>query len=118
MDRKKIEYYKKKLLKKKEELNEVVHRTQTYGRETDSGETQDIADMAASSYAKEFFFSRSDNDRSILQLINEALQRIEEESYGECVHCGKEVQQKRLEAVPWTRNCIECQELQEKGLLE
>lgn len=118
MDRKKLEGYKKKLLKKKEELSLVVNRTQTYGRETESGDTQDIADMAASSYTKEFFFSKSDNDRYTLQLINEALHRIDDESYGECLHCTREVQQKRLEAVPWTRHCIECQELMEKGLLD
>jgi DnaK suppressor protein len=118
MDRRKLDSYKKKLLKKKEDLHQVVHRTQTYGRETESGETQDLADMASSAYTKEFFFSKSDNDRSVLQLIEEALQRIENDSYGECVYCGKEVQQKRLEAVPWARHCIECQELHEKGLLE
>ena len=118
MDRKKLEFFKKKLLKKKEELNQVVYRTQVYGRETESGDTQDIADMAASSYTKEFFFSKSDNDRFTLQLVNEALQRIEEGTYGECLHCTEEVQQKRLEAVPWARHCIACQELLEKGLLE
>lgn len=118
MDRKKLEGFKKKLLKKKDELNQVVYRTQVYGRETESGDTQDIADMAASSYTKEFFFSKSDNDRFTLQLVNEALQRIEDETYGECLHCAEEVQQKRLEAVPWTRHCIACQELMEKGLLE
>jgi len=118
MDRKKLELFKKKLLKKKEDLSQVVYRTQTYGRETESGDTQDLADMAASSYTKEFFFSKSDIDRTILQLISESLQRIEDETYGECQHCSQEVQQKRLEAVPWTRHCIECQSLLEKGMLE
>ncbi len=118
MDRKKLEYYRKKLLKKREELSQVVHRTENYGRSAESGDTQDIADMASSSYTKEFFFSKSNNDRFILQLIDEAIKRIEEDSYGSCVNCGKDVQQKRLEAVPWARHCIECQELQEKGLLE
>ena len=44
--------------------------------------------------------------------------RIREGSFGECVSCGKEINAKRLEAVPWTRHCIECQEKAEKGLLE
>ncbi|MBI1746170.1 MAG: TraR/DksA family transcriptional regulator [Acidobacteria bacterium] len=118
MDRKKLETFRKKLEKRKEELDQVVYRTQVYGRETESGDTQDLADMAASSYTKEFFFSKSDTARSILQLVSEAIQRIEDESYGECLHCMEEVQQKRLEAVPWARHCIACQELLEKGLLE
>jgi DnaK suppressor protein len=38
-------------------------------------------------------------------------------TYGQCVACEQEVQQKRLEAVPWARHCIECQEKQDQGLL-
>jgi RNA polymerase-binding transcription factor DksA len=36
----------------------------------------------------------------------------------ECISCGKEINPKRLEAVPWTRHCIECQEKLEQGILE
>jgi DnaK suppressor protein len=43
--------------------------------------------------------------------------RIRESSFGECISCHEELQQKRLEAVPWTRYCITCQEKKEKGLL-
>ena len=43
------------------------------------------------------------------------LSRIREGSFGECIHCGKEINAKRLEAVPWTRHCIECQEKLEQG---
>ncbi|MBI4460092.1 MAG: TraR/DksA family transcriptional regulator, partial [Acidobacteria bacterium] len=70
------------------------------------------------SYTKEFLFKKSNDDRFILQLIQEALDRIEEGTYGACVACGREVQQKRMDAVPWARHCIECQQKQELGLLE
>jgi DnaK suppressor protein len=50
--------------------------------------------------------------------VEKALARIREGSFGECTHCGKEINAKRLEAVPWTRHCIECQEKLEQGLLE
>ena len=50
-------------------------------------------------------------------LIDEALVRIEAGEYGECVHCGELVQERRLEAVPWARHCLRCQDLQERGLL-
>jgi len=67
---------------------------------------------------KEFLFSQSNNDRQLLNMVDGALARIREGSFGECVSCGKEINAKRLEAVPWTRHCIECQEKAEQGLLE
>ena len=87
-------------------------------RTADDEATQDVADRAASSYNKEFLFSQSNNDRQLLNMVDGALARIREGSFGECVSCGKEINAKRLEAVPWTRHCIECQEKAEKGLLE
>jgi RNA polymerase-binding transcription factor len=118
MDSRKSEHYKKKLTEKKDELFQTVSKTEQYGREADEDSTQDIADKAANSYTKEFLFSQSSNERFILQLVNEALERVEQGTFGSCVSCGNEIQQKRLEAVPWTRHCISCQEKQEQGLLE
>ena len=37
--------------------------------------------------------------------------------YGKCVHCGEALPEKRLDAVPWARHCVRCQDLQERGLL-
>jgi DnaK suppressor protein len=118
MDKKKIELYKKRLLAKREELEQVVSRVEKDGRIADEETPQDVVDKATNSYTKEFLFSQSNNERFVLQLVLEALQRIEEGSFGECLHCGGEIQQKRLEAVPWARHCIPCQEKQEKGLLQ
>jgi RNA polymerase-binding transcription factor len=118
MDPRKFEHFKKKLLEKKDELFQTVSKTEQYGREADEDSTQDIADKAANSYTKEFLFSQSSNERFILQLVNEALDRVEKGAFGYCVSCENEIQQKRLEAVPWTRHCISCQEKQEQGLLE
>jgi DnaK suppressor protein len=59
----------------------------------------------------------SDNDRQLLNLIDEALERIEAGGYGKCVHCGEALPDKRLEAVPWARHCVRCQDLHERGLL-
>jgi DnaK suppressor protein len=96
----------------------MVTRNQQDGRTADDEATQDVADRAASSYNKEFLFSQSNNDRQLLNMVDGALARIHEGSFGECVSCGKEINAKRLEAVPWTRHCIACQEKAEKGLLE
>ena len=116
MDSKKLDYFKGKLLEKQNALANMVQRTEGYGREKEN-DTQDVADMAVESYTKEFMFGKSSGDRHILQLIREALARIADRSYGTCVHCENPIQPKRLEAVPWTQHCLDCQGLLEKGLL-
>src|SRR5215472_11926489 len=118
MDKKKLEGFKKRLETRQHDLRRTVTRTQQDGRSADEDTAQDIADKAASSYNKEFLFHQSNADRQLLQMVETALARIREGSFGECISCGKEINPKRLEAVPWTRHCIECQEKLEQGLLE
>jgi len=118
MDKKKLDTFKKRLEERQQSLRKTVSRTEEDGRIADQDTAQDIADRAASSYTKEFLFSQSNNDRQLLQMVETALQRIREGAFGECVSCGNEINAKRLEAVPWTRYCIECQEKLEKGQLE
>jgi len=118
MDKKKLEYFKKKLETRQQELRRTVSRTEQDGRTVDDDSAQDIADRAASSYNKEFLFSQSNNDRQLLAMVESALSRLREGTFGECISCGKEINAKRLEAVPWTRHCIECQEKLEQGVLE
>ncbi len=118
MDKKKVETFKKRLETRQQELRKMVSRTQQDGRSADEDVAQDIADKAASSYNKEFLFHQSNADRQLLQMVEGALARIREGSFGECISCGKDINPKRLEAVPWTRHCIECQEKLEKGMLE
>jgi len=118
MDKKKLDYFRKRLETRQQELRRMVSRTQQDGRSADEDTAQDIADRAASSYNKEFLFHQSNNDRQLLQMVDGALSRIREGTFGECISCGKEINPKRLEAVPWTRHCIECQEKLEQGRLE
>jgi DnaK suppressor protein len=117
MEVKKLDYFRDKLLQKQLSLTDMVQRTEGYGREKDQN-TQDMADMAVESYTKEFLFGKSSGDRHILQLISEAIDRIDDKSYGTCVNCENEINPKRLDAVPSAQLCIQCQGLQEKGLLE
>lgn len=117
MEKRKIKTYRDRLLARREGLVGQVMEAEQYSRERDSEATQDPADMAANAYTKELVFSMSANDRRLLELIDEALNRIEAGEYGNCVHCGEPVQEKRLEAVPWARHCLRCQDLHERGLL-
>src|SRR5690242_660177 len=118
MDKKKLDYFRKRLESRQQDLRRMVTRTEQDGRAADEDTAQDIADRAASSYNKEFLFHQSNNDRQLLQMVENALSRIREGSFGECISCGKDINPKRLEAVPWTRHCIECQEKLEQGRLE
>src|SRR5580698_10622453 len=117
MDKRRLDYYKKKLQTRRDELVRGIARTQQEGREADEDPTVDLADKAANSYTKEFLFGQTHNDRTQLALVDDALARIKDSSFGECNSCHEELQQKRLEAVPWTRYCITCQEKKEKGIL-
>ena len=118
MDKKKLDSFRKRLEERQQALRKTVSRTEEDGRIADQDTAQDIADRAASSYTKEFLFSQSNNDRQLLQMVETALLRIREGEFGECVSCGEEINAKRLEAVPWTRYCISCQEKLENGQLE
>jgi DnaK suppressor protein len=117
MDKRKVKSYRDRLLERRENLFSQVTEAERSSRERDAEATQDPADMAANAYTKELLISMSANDRKLLDLIDEALRRVEAGEYGECVNCGEPVQEKRLDAVPWARYCLRCQDLQERGLL-
>ena len=117
MDKRKSKTYRDKLLARREGLVGQVQAAEAYSRERDAEATQDPADMAANAYTKELMMSMSTNDRQLLELIDAALYRIEDGQYGKCVHCGQPILDKRLEAVPWARHCLRCQDLNERGLL-
>jgi DnaK suppressor protein len=115
--RRTAESYRRRLLAKERELLTGITRIQMDGRGSQIVGAQDMADQADSCYTKESLFQQSSNARDLLVLVQAALRREEEGGFGLCVECGEPVQKKRLEAVPWARHCVVCQELQEKGLL-
>jgi DnaK suppressor protein len=112
-----LEKHRKRLLLRQEELIVDISRNRQVTDETVDEQAQDMVDRATSAYTREFAFSLSESDRKALLLIEQALLRIEQGTFGICVHCQGVVQEKRLEAVPWARHCLECQEMQDKGLL-
>lgn len=117
MDKRRVRVFRDKLLDRRESLVGQVQQAELYTRERDAEATQDPADMAANAYTKELLVSMSDNDRQLLSLIDEALERMEDSGFGKCIRCGQALPEKRLEAVPWARHCVRCQDLHERGLL-
>ena len=115
MDYKKLDAFKKRLEDRQRDLRQAINRTTRHGRDADLESAQDIGDRAANSYNKEFLFHQSNNERQLLQMVECSLDSIREGIFGQCTSCGNEINPKRLEAVPWTRQCIACQEKLEKG---
>ena len=73
----------------------------------------DTLDQAASGYEKESLLQRSSHEQQLLRAIDSALGRIRDGTYGtygKCVSCGKQIDGRRLAAVPWTPYCIPCEE--------
>ena len=118
LPKKELEKYRRLLLEKKSSLRSELAKTKNAEEETTEESTQDIADKAVSSYTREFLYSLTDADRNTVQQIDQALARIDEGTYGFCLNCGNPLNEKRLTAIPWSRHCVDCQELAEKGLLE
>lgn len=114
MNKKERERYRNKLLKKKEEIVNKISETYNESKEVESGIAQDVVDKAESSYTKEFLLSLSDAEREQLLLIDDALERIDKKEIGICQRCGKDINKKRLDVVPWTSYCIHCQEIEEE----
>ena len=109
--------YEDALRKKQQELVQSYERDKAAGNAQPDDGIQDLADKAASAYSKELNFSLSDGERNLLMQIEEAFARMKNGNYAVCTNCGAKIGEKRLQAVPWTPFCIDCQELQEKGLL-
>ena len=115
MLKKTTERYRKKLFEKRRELTKAYTKNRHYGRESDEGGTQDLADKASSSYAKEVLYSLSNTERRILEEVRKAIERMDIGEYGTCAECEDRITKKRLDAVPWARYCVPCQERIEQG---
>jgi DnaK suppressor protein len=117
-NKRELEKYRRVLEQKKTVLSDELAKARSAEEETNEESTQDIADKAVSSYTREFLYSLTDGERTVLLQIDDALGRIDDGTYGLCLNCGTTLSEKRLAAVPWTPHCVDCQELAEKGLLE
>src|SRR5678815_1435749 len=106
----------KKRLQAEREL--LIEKLKGNDLSVDDSETPDPVDLAVRNYSKNVMLAVSENESKQLSLIDEALLRIDDNEYGPCQNCENEINPKRLAAIPWTRNCLDCQQLLEQGLLE
>lgn len=117
MNKRQLARYKKLLVAKRDELLDRVQAARSSEQNSDDQEAPDLGDRALSTVIRDLSYQLTAGERDLLRRIEEALGRVEEGGYGECLECGKKVQTGRLDAVPWARHCIECQELQDRGEL-
>jgi DnaK suppressor protein len=98
---------KKRLAALRDEILKVIDWRNT--AEGGNGAMDEI-DQANELIEKEMGFVMSNNMRANLKEVEEALDRIEKNHYGKCLHCGQEISPKRLEVLPFARLCVPCQE--------
>ena len=112
-----VEKFKKRILDEKVKLETHRSRLSEYGGESLSERTGDLSDFdlnhpgdAGSDLAdREKDEALSENIEGMLSLISNALQKIEDGTYGKCDRCGKPIGEARLEALPYAVFCIDCQ---------
>lgn len=116
-----IRWYKALLLAKQEEIlgNVTTMEHQSLLREMGelSNISQDVADAGTGSFEVENILGLMDSERKLLEQIYEALQRIDDGRYGICEGGGEMIPRKRLDAIPWTKYCVDCASKAEKGLV-
>jgi DnaK suppressor protein len=71
----------------------------------------DALDEVQNATERELAIRSLDRDSNLLRKVRGALGRIDEGSFGVCLHCEDDISPKRLAAVPWTTFCIQCQEI-------
>ena len=71
----------------------------------------DEGDLSQQHHEEWIFLNRNTIDMKLLREISDALHRIDQDTYGICMECDEPISGKRLDAVPWARYCVTCQEL-------
>jgi RNA polymerase-binding transcription factor DksA len=75
-----------------------------------------MADIGTENYDQEFTLGLIENEQGTLELVNEALERLDRGKFGRCVECGEAITKPRLQALPYTRHCIGCaRDLESRG---
>ena len=117
VDKKTLLRFKKILLKEREQIIGEVKQIRESSQEMGQDGIQDIGDEAANIYNKQILLSLNENERSRLQEVDEALDRIANGTYGTCEECGGPIGLKRLEARSVAKYCLPCKANMEKGKL-
>jgi RNA polymerase-binding protein DksA len=100
-----LSYYEQRLRARLSELTERISEVES---ELDQPANADFEERASEREGDEVLESLGAASVNEIRMIQAALKRIEEGTYGECVNCGEDIAQKRLEAVPHAARCVRC----------
>lgn len=108
--------FREALLQERERVTKAIgylHKENPGNIEDETGEvvgtldSDNYGDTATVTYDRELDYSLEENSETVLREIDAALQRIEDGTYGVCEGCGKQIEEERLEAIPWARLCLD-----------
>lgn len=117
MNRTDFDRYREALMEKRSDLLSRVKAARAAETKHGETETPDLGDRAVDAFTRQISYELTVSERDIMRRIDDALDRIETGSYGVCLSCNGQIQLGRINAVPWARHCIACQELHDRGEL-
>ena len=117
MDEKRLDHYRTVLLEQLRQQAEAARGNQNDALEyaTNDDGVKDVADQSVKDVSQEIEYRLSERASQAVADIDQALLRIDEGSYGVCTRCGKEIPERRLDAIPTARYDAECQTLIEQS---
>jgi RNA polymerase-binding protein DksA len=95
--------------------DEALRRTQSESSGNLSNVPLHMADLGTENYDQEFTLGLIENEQETLDEVQSALKRIDKGTYGRCEECGEAIAKPRLQALPYTRHCIQCARKLEGG---
>ena len=111
-----LERFRRLLETRRDDTLESLADIADEGRRVQTDSPKDLGEYSVANFSREFLFQQSAQMRRLLRNIEAALKRINEGRFGECITCGKTIDDERLEALPFAANCRRCQEkLESKG---
>lgn len=110
--------FKSDLLEQHSELTRALGKAQKEIRALADSGAADVVDESCGNASREAIFSTYSQNRTQLRKVEAALKRISAGEFGICADCGGTIGHKRLQAIPWTNNCIECQQQSEQGRVQ
>jgi DnaK suppressor protein len=106
----KLAAYRKMLENKAEEVRRSMSAQKAAQVVARLDVPSDEGDLSQQHHEEWIFLNRNTIDMKLLREISDALRRIDHDNYGVCMECEEPISAKRLEAVPWARYCVTCQE--------
>jgi len=113
--------FRTRLLAERKRVQEAINYLHEKGRGANENESDQnsfdnhLADTATVTLDREIDYTLEENEERVLAAIDDALKRIEAGTFGICRTCGRPIDEERLEALPYTTQCIECKRKEERG---